>query len=214
MLTADNYSKKMDRGVIDTRKIKKVKKWLGSGSINIFGIQFSGKDTQGRLLANTLDCPLIGGGDILRSSEIPDRAKEALKLGKYIDSQDYLNIMLPYFNRTELVNRPLILSSVGRWIGEEVSVIEALQSSGHQIKAVVYLKLDEDESYKRLDKSDRGRDDDHHENLRSRINEFKSKTLPVVEAYKKYCPVLEIDGSPAPEKVFSNLINSLYKIAT
>ena len=36
-------------------KIAKIKTWLGTGSINIFGLPMSGKDTQGIKLAEALN---------------------------------------------------------------------------------------------------------------------------------------------------------------
>lgn len=194
-------------------KITAIKLWLGTGSINIFGIQLSGKDTQGHLLADSLGAPLVGGGEVLRSSLIPESAREALRQGKYIDSKEYLDIMVPYFSRVEYKNRPLILSSVGRRSGEEQSVIAALVQAGHPIKAVVVLELDEAEAFRRLEKSDRGRQDDHHENLASRINEFKAKTLPVIDAYKQLGLLLVVDGSKPREVVFKDIIDELYKFA-
>lgn len=43
-----------------------IKNWLGNGSINIFGMPFSGKDTQGAILAEHFGGVMISSGDILR----------------------------------------------------------------------------------------------------------------------------------------------------
>ena len=44
-------------------KIEIIKQWLGSGAINIFGIQFAGKDTLGIPLAEKLGAVFISSGD-------------------------------------------------------------------------------------------------------------------------------------------------------
>lgn len=193
--------------------IQEIATWIGAGSINIFGMQFSGKDTQGEHIARLLDAPLFGGGDILRNSVIPQSAQKALADGLFIDSHDYLEIVTPYFNKPEFNNKPLVLSSVGRWIGEEATIIRAAESSGHPIKAVIYLKIDESEAFRRMELADRGRDDDHHENLTSRIKEFKNKTVPVVHVYRSMGLLVEIDASSSPSAVLSAIIEQLYRLS-
>jgi len=51
-------------------------------------------------------------------------------------------------------DKPLILSSVGRWHGEEEMVIKSLRDSGHELKAVIHLEISEQESYKRWQNRD------------------------------------------------------------
>ena len=50
-------------------KISAIKKWLGTGSINIFGLPMSGKDTQGLKLAEALDAKFLSSGLIIRAKE-------------------------------------------------------------------------------------------------------------------------------------------------
>lgn len=94
-----------------------LKAWLGSGSINIFGRPFAGKDTQGKKLAALFDATLLGGGDILRGSTMPERIKALMRTGELIPTDDYISIVLPYLSQPALAGKPLILSSVGRWHG-------------------------------------------------------------------------------------------------
>src|SRR4051812_48122280 len=94
-----------------------VKQWLGTGSINIFGLPFAGKDTHGGELAKIFDAPLLGGGDILRNSIIPPELQASLDAGNLFPTNEYMNIVTPYLSKEEFADRPLVLSSVGRWIG-------------------------------------------------------------------------------------------------
>ena len=50
-------------------RIDTIKKWLGYGSINIFGLPMSGKDTQGVKLAETLNAKFLSSGMIIRAME-------------------------------------------------------------------------------------------------------------------------------------------------
>ena len=105
------------------QKIAIIKEWLGTGSINVFGLPFSGKDTVGIKLAEMLGAKFISSGLILRAAEKEDSvlAKE-LSAGNLAPTDTFRKIILPYFGRDELNGAPLVLSSVGRWEGEELPV--------------------------------------------------------------------------------------------
>lgn len=194
--------------------ITQVSTWLGTGSLNIFGMQLSGKDTQGAALSKLFNGPLLGGGEILRNSVIPPRAQAALDVGDLVDTQDYVNIVLPYLSKPEFTGKPLILSALGRWIGEEKNVLAATEAAGHPIKAVIYLDITEEEALRRLSVADRGRPDDHEENLRHRLEEFRNKTLPVLEEYRKLGLLIEIDGMQTPELITEEILTQLGKRTT
>jgi adenylate kinase len=200
---------------IDDGQKEKLAKWLGAGSINIFGWPFSGKDTQGRRLADLFDAPLIGGGEILRSAEgVPSHVRQIIDRGELAPTQDYLNIVTPYLSKSEFKSKPVILSSVGRWDGEQQVIFQATSASGHPIKAVIYLELNESEARKRWEaaqvKADRGqRADDAEEVLATRFSEFRNKTLPVIEFYRQKGLLIEIDGSMAPDKVTAEIFKQL-----
>ena len=197
-----------------TPQVDIVRQWLGSGSINIFGRPFAGKDTQGRILAELFNGSLLGGGDILRGSTIPDHIKALMHAGTLIPSEDYVNIVLPYLSKPAFQHHPLILSSVGRWKGEEEGVIEATRESGHELKAVVYLNLDEEKVISRWhalkDLNDRGeRHDDTLEVLEIRLKEFREKTVPVIEKYRELGLLIEIDGDQPLDVVTNSVLREL-----
>lgn len=192
-----------------------IKKWLGSGSINVFGMPFSGKDTHGKEIAIMLNGPLIGGGDILRSNVVPAHVTDAINKGHLAPTEDYKSIVLPYLAQEKYTGKPLVLSSVGRWIGEEKSVLDATESAGHPIKCVILLHITKKEVWERWTNSERERHDDQAEHiLEKRFAEFEEKTLPVIEEYRKHGLLLEIDGRPSKEIVTADIINQLYNLAS
>lgn len=199
----------------ESEKINAIKKWLGPGSINIFGRPFSGKDTQGRQLATLLDGSLLGGGDILRSDNIPAHIKQIVSDGILIPSEDYVKIVLPNLSHERLAGHPIILSSVGRWIGEESSVIEATQTAGHPLMAVINLNIDESVTKLRwqlaLSLGDRGnRHDDINNTIDVRLAEYKNKTEPVLDAYSKLGLLIDINGNQPAQNVTQSIIAKLY----
>ncbi len=199
-------------------KTDDIKTWLGTGAINIFGRPFAGKDTQGKKLADTFGASLLGGGDILRNSTIPAHVEAALHRGELIPSEDYVNIVLPFLTKSEFANHPLILSSVGRWSGEEMGVLQALSAANHDLKVVIYLDLSEDEVLERwrmLERHDDrgGRYDDTEEILKKRLEEYREKTLPVIAHYETMGLLDRIDGSMTPDEVYTDILATLERRA-
>ena len=203
----------------DLNKIAVIREWLGTGSINIFGRPFAGKDTHGRELVALFDAALLGGGDILRNSVIPDHVKEIMRAGKLAPTEDYIAIVLPYLSRDEFKQKPLILSSVGRWHGEEEGVLQATEEANHPVKAVIYLDIDEDAVRARWQSKnhvgERGeRHDDTEEILEIRLAEYREKTLPVIDFYRKTDLLIDIDSTKDKRTVLEDILNALYEKAT
>jgi adenylate kinase len=192
-----------------------VRRWLGSGSINIFGIQFAGKDTQCRRLAEWLAAPIVGGGEISRNkSGLSPEARAITEAGGLIPIDEFLRMAIPYLQKKEFANKPLLLSAVGRWYGEEAGVLQAAEAAGHGIKAVILLDLDEDTVWKRWQlmhhvKDREKRVDDSEDGLKKRISEYNAKTIPVLNFYRKLGLVFSIDGSKAPDEVEQSILEAL-----
>lgn len=197
--------------------ISTIAKWLGTGSVNIFGRPFAGKDTQGNILADMFNAPLLGGGEILRNSVLPPRVKEAVKKGLLIPTDEYVAIVLPYLSQKKFQSKPLILSSVGRWNGEEASVMQATEQSGHLMKAVFYLDVSEkvvrERWHKSQEEKSRGsrgdRNDDAAGVLDVRLQEFHEKTLPVIDYYEQAGLLCRIDAEQPSAEVTAEVLNYL-----
>ena len=198
------------------QNISTIKDWLGTGSINIFGLPFSGKDTVGIRLAEDLGAKFLSSGLILRhiAEEDQDLAKE-MKQGLLADTNKFLDSILPYLSRQDLQSYPLVLSSVGRWEGEEYQVIEAAEDAGHPIKAVILLNISEAEAKKRWQTAktlmDRGEREDDKESsaFDKRIDEFIQKTMPVIETYQKRGVLVSVPATADREAVYQKVIEEL-----
>lgn len=199
-------------------KIHTIKEWLGTGSINIFGLPMSGKDTQGLKLAEALNAKFLSSGMIIRSME--ESTNQNLSgNGNLIPTNIFYDWVLPYFEKPELFNSPLILSSIGRWSGEETQVMSVASGAGHEIKAVIVLDISEDEAKQRFETAktlnDRGeRDDDNNiEVFEKRLQEFREKTLPVLSHYHTLELLIRVDGAQSRDAVFNDVVEKLYQKA-
>lgn len=200
-------------------QLKVIRDWLGQGSINIFGMPFAGKDTQGQALADLMGADLLGGGAILRNSVIPDNVRDIMNAGELIPTEDYMNIVIPYLGGEQFAGKPLILSSVGRWDGEQEGVLQATHTAGHPIKAVVLLTVSEATAHTRhqaaIENDERGRADDADAHiLTTRLEEYRTKTVPVIEFYRQQGLLLEISGEDRPAEVTENILHALFDRAS
>lgn len=203
-------------------KLAEIKDWLGTGSINIFGLPMSGKDTVGVRLAEELGAKFLSSGLIIRAMEKANRERLSSK-GELIPTDIFYDWVLPYFDKEDLRNFPLVLSSIGRWSGEEDRVMKAAENSGHGIKAAVILNISEADVEERWNvvrnsasaSLERGsRDDDKNpEVFKTRIAEFREKTMPVVKKYKQLGLLVEVRADADRDTVYASLVDSLYNFS-
>ncbi len=195
-------------------KLEKIKSWLETGSLNIFGLPMSGKDTVGMRLAEDLQAKFLSSGIIIRAYEA-EQNDDMTGSGKLIPTNTFYDIILPYFSREELSNDSLVLSSVGRWSGEEDKIMEAAKAGGHEIKAVVMLDLTEEEVKNRFEAAkelnDRGEraDDANIEVFETRLAEFREKTMPVLNHYDELKMLVKVPASGGRDEVYANVIDRL-----
>ncbi len=199
-------------------KIETIKYWLRTGSINIFGLPMSGKDTVGVRLAEVLGGKFLSSGMIIRAME-QETKQNLTNEGKLIETNTFYDWVLPYFERRDLEEFPLILSSVGRWSGEENQVLSVAESAGHPIKAVVLLNISEGDVISRWEAAqilnDRGNrlDDKESAVFKTRINEFIEKTIPVLKHYREMGLLVEVKADMDRESVFKETIEQLCQFA-
>ncbi len=197
-----------------------IKNWLRTGSINIFGLPMSGKDTVGVRLAEALGARFLSSGMIIRAME-EETKNQMTGNGELIPTDLFCEWILPYFAREDLKNNALILSSVGRWAGEENEVMSSADAAGHKIKAAIVLDVSEDDVKNRWqivnslgDEARTVRDDDKTmETFEVRIKEFNEKTRPVLEHYENLGLLIHIDGSKDRESVYEAMVGALYNFA-
>ena len=201
-----------EQNLID--KLAMIKSWLGTGSLNIFGLPMSGKDTVGERLAKDLGAKFLSSGIIIRAFEA-EQNQNMTGSGQLIPTNTFYDIILPYFSRKEMKNDSLILSSVGRWSGEEDKIMEAAKNGGHEIKAVVLLDLTEAdvksrfEAAKRLNDRGERADDANLEIFETRIREFNEKTVPVLNHYDELKLLIRVPADGSRDEVYSSVVDKL-----
>ncbi|MCL2173885.1 nucleoside monophosphate kinase [Candidatus Saccharibacteria bacterium] len=207
---------------MNERQIVAVKDWLGTGSINVFGVAFSGKDTVGKRLAEVLGAKFLSSGDVVRAARenaSDAQIRTAAKIsdtGVWAPTEEFQELIVPYLYDQELNGYALILSMVGRWIGEEEPVMAALKRGGHDTRAVILLNVSEDEVWRRWELAkdpnarNLGRADDlDQRTVQGRLDEFRDKTLPVIEIYSQMGLLIEVNGEQSRDGVFDEVVDKL-----
>lgn len=212
------YNKDMEE------KIAFLKEWLGTGSIDIFGLPMSGKDTVGIKLAEMLGARFLSSGMIIRAME-KEENQHYTEGGNLAPTDVFYKWVLPYFGRKDLAESALVLSSVGRWSGEEDKVMEAAADAGHPIKAVVLLNVSEADVMERWelvqktgqrigqDQLPVRADDKEKEVFSNRIAEFKEKTMPVMNHYQQLGLLVPVLADMTREEVMEAVVDKLYQYA-
>jgi len=192
----------------------RIKSWLGNSAIIVFGPPFAGKDTQSKRLAKYLNADVIASGDILRGPTADENIAKQLGTGQLIPTESFKKIVLPFIADPKYQGKPIILNSVGRWHGEEKDVIQSCTDAGHPIKLAINLQLDENKVIERWHSSqnlnDRGnRNDDSIGILAIRLKEFREKTLPVLDEYRKHDLLVDLDADKPRDDLYDEIIKIL-----
>ena len=196
-----------------------IKNWLGTGAINIFGIQYSGKDTVGKKLAEVLGAEFFASGDVVRASSAKLNNKDYNDRGLLTETHEYQKLAEDFLAKYLPPNKAIILGSFGRWIGEETGVMQAAEQGGHAIRAALNLVIPEDEVWRRWRASfvlnDRGErvDENNQTKVAQRLAEFKNKTLPVIAKYGEMDLLIEINGHQSRDEVFAEVVAKLAEFA-
>ena len=205
-------------------KIAYIKEWLGTGSIDIFGLPMSGKDTVGIKLAELLGARFLSSGMIIRAME-KETNKHYTDGGNLAPTNVFYEWVLPYFAREDLADTALILSSVGRWQGEEDQVMESAKDAGHPIKAAVLLNVSEADIEKRWEvvretgvregqlQISKRLDDQERSVFKKRIDEFNKKTMPVLRHYQDMKMLVPVKANMTREEVLAATVDAIYNFA-
>lgn len=197
-------------------EVARIREWLGSGAVNIFGLPMSGKDTLGTRLAETLGAKLLGSGDILRQREA-ETGEDLTKNGDLTSQDKFREIVLPYFYRGEFAGVPLVLSMIGRWSGEEEDTMDALVKSGHPTRAVLLMDVSEADVRARWEAArildDRGvrADDVDGATFDRRLAEFREKVAPVIMHYERLGLLVHVRADGTRDETFARAIEGLLK---
>lgn len=173
--------------------------------IVLFGIQGSGKWTQSALLQELYPDQLsyFSSGDIFRAlksypNAIGDFLSNRLELGQLIADEVTIAMFHFYFSTILNENKAMLLDGYPRSLPQLIDLIQLCHQRKRDVVGI-YFELDREEAKKRM--LSRGRADDTLDAVDKRLDLFFEKTLPNIEIFEKFFPVIRIDASPSIEAV-------------
>lgn len=181
----------------------------------LLGAPGSGKGTQGTRLAERYGARHVSTGDLLRA-----QVAEGTPLGQQAQ---------PYMERGDLVPDDLILGMVlddvlgpdsppsyvldgfPRTVAQAKAAYEQAVASDRVLDAVVFLVIEHDELFARLEQrgQETGRPDDVADTIRHRIEEYEEKTLPLLDYYAGRDILIRIDAAGPVDEVTGRIVTAL-----
>lgn len=178
--------------------------------IILYGIQGSGKSTQGKLLSRHLHLPYLSTGHIFR-----DMAKEKTRQGRAVKETLAAGILLP-----DDIAIPIVKKYLNRPEYKKGWILDGFPRTLHQAKTfkqavdvAFYLTVSDKEALWRLsfrvDESGNIREDETLLALRKRIALFHQETEPVLDYYRQKDILVEVNGERKIEKILEDLLSKI-----
>jgi adenylate kinase len=161
------------------------------------GPQGSGKSTQAKMLASTLNLPYIEMGQIFRDKAAKDDSETARQIKIALDAGELVKDNIAVETLKERLIDPMF--SNGFILDGYPRNQAQLEGLDKNIDKVFYIKVSDQEAIKRL--SLRARDDDTQEALARRLEIYHEKTEPLLELFRQKNILEEIDGQKSIQDV-------------
>lgn len=168
--------------------------------ILVTGPQGSGKTTQSKLLAEYLNIPFIGIGELLR--QIADtgssegiKIKQNLNVGKLVDDEIVANVAKERFKELDCQNG-FVADGYPR-------TLDQINLFNPNYTKVFYLDINDDQVTKRLLK--RGREDDTPEVIVKRLKIYHDETEPLLGFFRNKGILVRVDGSGSIDEVQNSI---------
>lgn len=170
------------------------------------GIAGSGKGTQGALLAHEHGLHVISTGDLLRTHGSEDQHKRMLN-GEILGDEEVTVLLDKALS--ELHDKNLvILDGYPRRISQADWLLNQAKIGHFKLEKVLHLVVSREAVKGRL--LDRGRQDDHHDAIEERFNEYGRDTVPILKHLEEAgLPVVEINGEQPVEVVHEAIMAKL-----
>lgn len=206
----------------------------------LFGPQGCGKGTQGQLLAERFDIPLIGAGDLFRA-EITSRTHLGKLVKDYVDSgklapDELVNAVLASQLKKHDLSRGYILDGYPRNV-EQAGYFDRLS----KVNLAVYIKISDKEAVRRLSGRRQcakcktnyhvtdappakpnicsvcggklaKRADDVEDIIRQRLAAFHFMTEPMASYYRQQGVLLQINGEQSIQYVFADITKKMARL--
>jgi adenylate kinase len=201
--------------------------------IILFGIQGSGKGTQGKLLKDYYDTAYFETGAELRrlaseDSDLGRKVKEIIEAGHLVPNEVVMEIVADFLKNVP-EGKSVIFDGIPRKMVQAETLMKLLEDNKREYKALI-LDLSEEMALERLTKrricsgckevypasyaesscekcSGKliTRTDDNAESIKVRLQAFTEETMPVINKFEEGGDLIHVDASKTIKEVDSSL---------
>jgi adenylate kinase len=181
----------------------------------LLGPPGAGKGTQAKRLEESLGVPQISTGDMLRQavasgSAVGREAQSFMDAGKLVPDAVVIGVAEQRLRQPDAA-RGFILDGFPRTGAQAEALDTLLARLGVELERCISIQVDEDELVERLLRRAEieGRSDDNEQSIRTRMEEYRRKTQPLVDHYRASGVLVEIEGMGDVEAVAKRIQEAL-----
>lgn len=181
----------------------------------LLGAPGSGKGTQAAKLKQHLQVPHISTGDLLRAevaagTPLGLEAKVIMARGDLVSDEILLGMLEERFSRPDTANG-FILDGYPRNLAQAAALDKLLQRIRQPMDFALQLDVDNELLIERIAGRAKaeGRDDDHPDSVRKRLQVYDQQTAPVIEFYRQHGQLTVVDGVGSLDEVFNRIIEAI-----
>ena len=187
-------------------------------NIALFGPPGAGKGTQAKKLAKKYNLTYISTGDILRneiaeSSPLGLQAKEIIEQGGLVCDEIIVQIIENSINMNPDSNG-ILFDGFPRTYAQAYILDGLLIKMNTKLSCLISLEVPKEELTNRMmaRAHKENRADDKKEIIENRLNEYETKTVPVIDYYKDQGKYFSIDGIGTIDEVFERVTDKIEEI--
>ena len=183
--------------------------------IIFYGPEGSGKSTQAKMLAQKLNLPYLGSGDLVRKYAAEDKGimgevcRESLAKGHYVPDSEMFVLWKHRLKQPD-VQEGWVLDGFPRNDRQAQFLEQKLDKYDKKVDFVFYLWVSPAESIKRLLKRGRknpsGELHDTEEKIQERLKLYKQGEEGVLNLYQQKGVLKRINGEQTIEKIFQDIM--------
>jgi len=189
--------------------------------IIFYGPEGSGKGTQAKLLSEKLNIPILTSGDLVRQAASEDKGvigdvcRKALSEGRYVADSEMFVLWKRRLKEDDAKN-DWIMDGFPRNVDQAIFLDDKLAKYGYKVEAVLYLKLSEEESLRRLTKRARPLHPGSHElhdspeRIKNRLEIYKAGEAKVLEYYRTQGVLQEINAEQSVSEVQKEILKKIH----
>lgn len=182
-------------------------------NIVIFGAPGAGKGTQSDFIVEHYGLTHVSTGDLLRKeiaeqTELGKRIKSIMDAGQLV-SDDIVVEMMDKAIAAD--TKGMLFDGFPRTVAQAQALDTLLAKHGREVTCMVDLEVPRDELMRRLLERAKiqGRSDDNEVTISHRLEEYRTKTLPVAEHYAAQGKKIVIDGLGTVEEIAARIREAL-----